>query len=193
LRRPRSRNELEQALRSAAEETERLTRLAEDLLLIARADQGRLPMRPEELAASSVLERVRDRFAVRAAALHRELEIDRTDPARIEADAVRLEQALGNLVDNAFIHGSGTVTLRALVDNGRVELHVLDEGAGFPEDFTGRAFDRFSRADDARSAGGTGLGLAIVDLIARAHGGGAGLANRAAGGLDAWISLPRRS
>jgi signal transduction histidine kinase len=193
LRRPRSHDELEQALRSAAEETERLSRLAEDLLLIARADQGRLPMRPEELAASSLLERVRDRFAVRAVALDRELEIDRVDPARIEADVVRLEQALGNLVDNAFIHGGGAVTLRALVDDGRVELHVLDEGAGFPEDFSGRAFDRFSRADDARSAGGTGLGLAIVDLIARAHGGEAGLSNRAAGGSDAWISLPRRS
>jgi signal transduction histidine kinase len=150
-------------------------------------------MRPEELATSSLLERVRDRFAVRAAELDRELEIDRADPARIEADVVRLEQALGNLVDNAFIHGGGAVTLRALVDDGRVELHVLDEGAGFPEDFTGRAFDRFSRADDARSAGGTGLGLAIVDLIARAHGGEAGLSNRTAGGSDAWISLPRRS
>ncbi len=74
-----------------------------------------------------------------------------------------------------------------------MELHVTDEGPGFPDTFLDRAFDRFSRADDARSAGGTGLGLAIVDLIARAHGGGAGVANAPAGGSDVWISLPRAS
>jgi len=76
LRRPRPRAELERALRSAAEETERLTRLAEDLLLLARADQGRLPIRPERLEAAEVLERVRERFALRAAELGRDLRVD---------------------------------------------------------------------------------------------------------------------
>jgi two-component system OmpR family sensor kinase len=193
LRRPRSHGELEHALRSAAEETERLSHLAEDLLLLARADQGRLPVRPEELDALAVLERVRDRFALRAVELDRRLEVDRTRPARIEADPVRLEQALGNLVDNAFTHGAGTVTLSAQVDNGRVELHVLDEGDGVAAEFVDRAFDRFSRADDARAPGGTGLGLPIVELIARAHGGEAHIRNGPAGGSDAWISLPRVS
>jgi len=193
LRRPRSRRELEQALHSAAEETERLSRLAEDLLLLARANQGRLPVRPEELEISAVLEGVRDRFAVRAAELQRALEVDRSEPVRIEADPIRLEQALGNLVDNAFIHGAGTVTLRSQVKNGCVELHVLDQGRGLDSAFVARAFDRFSREDDARSPGGTGLGLPIVDLIARAHGGEAHIENRVNGGSDAWISLPRVS
>ena len=193
LRRPRSRAELESALRSAAEETERLSRLAEDLLLIARADQGQLPVRPEELDTSELLERVGRQFAVRAAALRRPLAVERSGSARIAADPMRLEQALGNLVDNAFTHGRGTITLRSLVANGSVELHVLDEGDGLADEFVDRAFDRFSRADDARSAGGTGLGLAIVDLIARAHGGDAHIRNRPAGGSDAWISLPRTS
>jgi signal transduction histidine kinase len=70
-----------------------------------------------------------------------------------------------------------------------VELHVTDEGPGFPADFAQRAFDRFSRGDEARGRGGTGLGLAIVQAIAEAHGGSAGLGNREGGGADVWIAL----
>jgi two-component system, OmpR family, sensor kinase len=72
--------------------------------------------------------------------------------------------------------------------NGRVELHVTDEGGGFPPEFVERAFDRFSRADESRSGGGNGLGLAIVPAIDEAHGGSAAAAN-GAGGRDVWISL----
>ena len=87
------------------------------------------------------------------------------------------------------MHGGGTVELSARQANGHVELHVTDEGDGFPPAFATRAFDRFSRADDARSGGGTGLGLAIVRAIAEAHGGSAALANRDGGGADVWISI----
>jgi two-component system OmpR family sensor kinase len=66
---------------------------------------------------------------------------------------------------------------------------VTDEGAGFSPGFAERAFDRFSRADDARSTSGTGLGLAIVALIASAHGGSAGVANLEGGGADVWLSF----
>src|SRR5581483_5465546 len=100
----------------------------------------------------------------------------------------RLEQALGNLVANGLAHGAGTVELYAQAVNGHVELHVTDEGSGFPPEFVARAFDRFSRADSARSGGGSGLGLAIVEAIAKAHGGTAGAANRERG-ADVWISL----
>ena len=81
------------------------------------------------------------------------------------------------------------MTLAARAQNGHVELHVTDEGGGFPERFVERAFDRFSRADEARSAGGTGLGLSIVTLIASAHGGRAHAANRPQGGADVWLEL----
>ena len=184
LRRPRSHDELEAALRSAAEETERLVRLSEDLLLIARADEGALPIRREETPAADLLERVRGRFAARAQSLARELQIAPTDGLVVDADPARIEQALGNLVDNALQHGAGTVTLSARPHGAQVELHVTDEGAGFSPDFAARAFDRFSRADDARSERGTGLGLSIVDLIARAHGGSAGI-----DGADVWIEI----
>jgi two-component system, OmpR family, sensor kinase len=184
LRRPRSNEELEAALRSAAEETERLVRLAEDLLLIARADEGALPIRREPTPAAELLERVRRRFTARADALGRELAVAPPNGVVVEADPARIEQALGNLVDNALHHGAGTVTLSAEQRDGKIELHVRDEGAGFPHGFAERAFDRFSRADDARSERGSGLGLSIVELIARAHGGTAHIR-----GADVWLEI----
>ena len=190
LRRPRSREELESALRSAADETQRLSRLAGDLLLIARADQGPLPIRREVVAAGDLLVDAASRFAKRASSLGRELRIAETD-LRVDADPLRVGQALVNLVDNALTHGEGTVELRAEERGGLVELHVGDAGSGFPPEFRDRAFDRFSRADEARSGGGSGLGLSIVELVAGAHGGEAGLADSPAGGADVWISLPK--
>ena len=189
LRRPRSREELELALRSAAEETERLVRLAEDLLLIARADEGALPIRREETRAGDLLERVRGRFASRAEMLGRPLVVEPANGTIVDVDPLRVEQALGNLVDNALHHGAGAVTLSARTNGDHVELHVTDEGAGFPPQFVGRAFDRFSRADDARHERGSGLGLSIVTLIAGAHGGRARAANRPGGGADVWLEL----
>ena len=90
---------------------------------------------------------------------------------RPPGDRLRLEQALGNLVDNALRHGAGPVTLGAEPENGELVLRVSDEGDGFPPEFLPHAFERFSRADEARPRGGAGLGLAIVDAVARAHGG----------------------
>ena len=112
------------------------------------------------------------------------------DGLSVEADRLRLEQALTNLVDNALRHGEGEVRMRAEADGGRLALHVADAGPGFPPEFIPRAFDRFSRADASRARGGTGLGLAIVDAIARAHGGVAGAVNRPEGGADVWIEVP---
>ncbi len=190
LRRPRTAAELEAAVRSAAEETERLSRLAEDLLFIARADQGALPIRAARVRLADVLETVADRFATRAAELGRTI---RAEGSEVEADVdpERLDQALSGLVDNALRHGGGDVVLAARTGPaGTVEIHVTDEGAGFPAGFTERAFDRFSRADEARSRGGSGLGLSIVAVIAGAHGGRAGAGNLVGGGADVWISLP---
>ena len=75
------------------------------------------------------------------------------------------------MVDNALRHGRGEIVLSAEQRNGNVELHVRDHGPGFPPDFLPAAFERFSRADEARSRGGTGLGLAITSAVASAHGG----------------------
>ena len=189
LRRPRSREELERALRSAADETQRLSRLADDLLLIARADQGPLPIRREVCAAEELLADAALRFTTRAGSLGRELRVEETH-LHVDADPLRAGQALANLVDNALTHGRGAVVLRAEERGGLVELHVSDGGSGFPREFRARAFDRFSRADGARSGGGSGLGLSIVELVAAAHGGRVGLSDTPSGGADVWISLP---
>jgi two-component system, OmpR family, sensor kinase len=192
LRRPRSPDELEQALRSAAEETERLSALAEDLLTIARAEQGSLPIRPRRIDARVLLGHVAGRFEPRAVQLGRTVHAGEKS-LFVGADEDRLVQALSNLVENALRHGAGDVDLFAVERNGTVELHVTDEGPGFPDSFAGRAFDRFSRADEARSRGGAGLGLSIVRLIAEAHGGMALARNREGRGADVWLVLPRTS
>jgi heavy metal sensor kinase len=190
LRRPRSNAELEAALRSAAEETERLSSLAEDLLLIARSDQEGLPVRPEPLGAETLLRDAADRFSTRAAETGRGLDVEADPTLAVLADPTRVEQALDNLVENAFTHGAGRIELRARPRGQFVELHVLDEGDGFPPGFAERAFDRFSRADESRHRGGSGLGLAIVAAVAQAHGGEAGTSDTA-GGADVWIALER--
>ena len=188
LRRPRTGPELEAALRSAAEETDRLTRLADDLLLIARGDRAALPLRRERVRVGILLDRVAARFAREADQRNITVAVDPTDFV-VDADPERLDQALGNLVANALAHASSSVELFARADETGVELHVADDGAGFPAGFLERAFDRFSRADDARSDGGAGLGLSIVALIGEAHGGSAHAANAAAG-ADVWLALP---
>ena len=190
LRRPRTNEELRAAIGSAAEETDRLTVLAEDLLVLARSDEGALRLERQPLAAGELLDSVAGRFAARAGDAGVELEVDA--PAGLEAvgDRARLEQALGNLVDNALRHGAGPVRLEAERANGSVALRVSDAGAGFADDMLPRAFERFSRADGARSGSGAGLGLAIVAAIAQAHGGRASAANRPGGGAEVTLVLP---
>lgn len=184
-----SREELYEALRNASSEAERLSRLAESLLLIARSDRGRLALNHESIEIAelfdSVLSRVEWRTDARAATL-----TAHTPPgARISADRLRLEQALGNLLDNALRHGGTGIRLEATANDGEIELHVRDDGPGFPPDFLPRAFERFARPDPARGRGGAGLGLSIAQTIAAAHGGGAHAAN-AMPGADVWISIP---
>jgi signal transduction histidine kinase len=191
LRGGRSVAELEDALRSAAEETDRLVQLAEDLLVIARSDQGKLPIRHSDLEAAEILELVRERFSRRAHDHGVELTVTAPDGIDLVADPLRLEQAVGNLVDNALRYGGKRIELGAVADGDVVTLHVRDDGPGFPPDFIDTAFERLTRADTARGRGGTGLGLAIVAAIARAHGGTVGAGNQPGGGADVWLVLPR--
>ena len=190
LREGRSPEELREAVASAASESDRLVQLAEDLLVLARADEGRLPVRPERLDAGELLATTARRFEARAAESGRELSVGSSDGLAVHADRLRAEQALANLVDNALRHGEGAVELLAEPAGEGVRLHVLDRGPGFDRSLDGRAFERFTRGDRARSRGGTGLGLAIVDAIARSHGRGAGASAREGGGADTWIELP---
>jgi len=185
LRQGQSEEELREALRVSVEEVDRLAQLADDLLLIARYDRGRLPLRVESVDARSLLDSVVTRFQWRADEATRPLASEAPSGLTVRGDRLRLEQALGNLVDNALRHGRGRVTLRAAGANGSVELAVEDQGDGFADGFAERAFERFSRAQ--HDAGGAGLGLAIVRVIAEAHGGSADVS----GGSRVRLMLPR--
>jgi signal transduction histidine kinase len=101
-----------------------------------------------------------------------------------------VQRVAGNFVDNGLRYGGNEVTLEAARSDGCIELHVHDNGTGFPPEFLERAFDRFSRPAAVRSSGGAGLGLSIVKAIAESHHGSAHVANRGPGGADTWISLP---
>ncbi|MGH2590760.1 MAG: histidine kinase dimerization/phospho-acceptor domain-containing protein, partial [Actinomycetota bacterium] len=153
----RTQGELEAAIRSAAEEVERLSRLAEDLLVVARSDQGRLPIRHERIDLGTMLARVGERFARRASESGRGIVVDAPAHLEAELDVLRIEQAIGNLVDNALRHGEGEVRLSARLQDGLAVLDVADQGPGFPAGFEGEAFERFTRADEGRGRGGTGL------------------------------------
>ena len=189
LRHGESVGELREAVRRSSEEVDRLTQLAEDLLLIARSDNGRLRLQVETLDVSTLLAAVATRFSWRADDAGRALMVESRPGLSVEADRLRVEQALGNLVDNALRHGNGTVTISATEADGTVSLQVGDEGSGFPKEFIARAFERFSRPDQSRASPGSGLGLSIVKTIVEAHGGTARANNSAAGGFEVALTL----
>ena len=165
-------DELGAALASAGEETDRLCRLADDLLVLARADDGRLDRDIAPVDVGDLLRAVAAREARRADLAGRPIAVECPEGLAVDADRPGLERAIGDLVDNAVRHGGGPVELAAEeIGAGIVAITVRDHGAGFPEDFLPRAFERFSRADPARGGGGSGLGLAIVAAVIRSQGG----------------------
>ncbi len=187
----RSPAELRAALASAAEETDRLTQLAEDLLTIAQTEGGELPLRIGRVELGEVLAGVKRRFERRADEQGRAIVVEDTALVLV-ADRLRLDQAIGSVVDNAVRYGGGTITISASDSDGVVAITIADQGTGFPDAFVDRAFERFSRGSSSRSDGGSGLGLSIVRTVARAHGGEASAANRKAGGAEVKITIPDR-
>jgi signal transduction histidine kinase len=185
-----SREELHRAVVSAAEEADRLSTLAEDLLMLAEADQGKLPIKLELIDVADTLQRMSERFAHRVREAGATIETRSPPGLQAIADPLRLEQALGNLIENALHHGARAVIVEAEHRDERLELHVSDDGPGFPPAFLQIAFERFTRADRPRTAPGAGLGLSIVRSIARAHGGEAFISNGSGGGAHVWLSIP---
>ncbi|MEP6817746.1 MAG: ATP-binding protein [Marmoricola sp.] len=195
----RTREELRAAVSRAVEDTNRLTRLAEDLLLLARSDvRGALFQLAPMLLGSPARDAV-EAARSRAADAGVTLCIDLSSEVPVEADHDRLRQVVDNLLDNAlrFSPTGGAITLRVGVGSGspsRAVLDISDEGPGFPSDFLPHAFERFRRADTARNVqeGGAGLGLAIVASLVRAHGGTVTADNQNDGGAHVRIELPIR-
>ena len=187
----RGAGELRAALRSAAEEIRRVCRLADDILLLAQADHGKLPLRPRPLEPRVLLEAAAARARAVARTRGRQILVCDMAPGRLVlGDPDRAAQALDNLISNALQYGSGTITLTAHAEGSLLGLHVADQGSGFARDLAQRAFQRFTRGKRARDPG-SGLGLSLVAAIARAHRGVATVANLPEGGADACIALPR--
>ncbi|MCU1660748.1 MAG: integral rane sensor signal transduction histidine kinase [Pseudonocardia sp.] len=191
----RSRDALAEAISHAGQETDRLIRLAEDLLLLARADNQQPFLRPEPLSLPALLGVAARRGG--AGAADRAVTITVHSPADliVEADPDRLRQAVDNLLDNAIRHAPRGSVVDVTASSPRPEvvtIEVADRGPGFPPEFLPHAFERFRRAEAARTrdGGGTGLGLSIVHAIAQAHGGHAVATNRPDGGAAVIIDLP---
>lgn len=186
----RDASELRAALRSAADEIRRLCRRADDFLMLAQANDGRLPLRPRPLEPRLLLEAAAARGRAAAWTRGRQIVVQVAHDSWLLGDPDRAAQALDNLVSNALQYGGGTITLTVRDDGELIGLHVADQGSGFAEDIAGRAFHRFTRGKQARHPG-SGLGLPLVAAIATAHGGVATATNLPGGGADACIALPR--
>ncbi len=191
LKEPRTREELEAALRSISQETERIRRLTQDLLVLARSDHGRLPVHRTDVDLSDIIGRVAAEFAGRARDGGVDL-LTSGSSVRARVDADRVRQAVENLVDNALRHveRGGTVEVHADQDGARARIVVSDTGSGFPPELLDRAFEPFARADDDRSVDGAGLGLAIVRAVAEAHGGSTTARNLEGGGAAVGLDIP---
>jgi signal transduction histidine kinase len=168
----------------------RLQRLAEDLLLLTRADEHTLALRRRPVDLDDlVFDEARRLRGVS------ELRVDtaQVSAGRVEGDAAGLRRVLGNLGDNAARHADRRVAFSVAERDGVVLLEVDDDGPGVPEAERERVFERFVRLDDARARddGGSGLGLAIVAELVAAHGGTVTLASSPIGGTRVEVSLPR--
>jgi two-component system phosphate regulon sensor histidine kinase PhoR len=158
-----------------AAEVDRIVKLVEDLLAVARSESGRLIMRKERFDLTDVAASVVDTFSHRAATIDVNLDLEAPQAVHVEADRDRLAQVAVNLVDNALRHTppAGSVTVEVGGDERWAVLRVRDTGAGIPYADLAHIFDRFYVADRSRSRGqsGTGLGLSIARNLVEAHGG----------------------
>ncbi|HEX3317351.1 MAG TPA: ATP-binding protein [Solirubrobacteraceae bacterium] len=166
--------EASRVLASTRDEVERMSRTVENLLTLARVDEGRLELLPRPLDLRGIADAVAADFGPIAA--HRGITIDAAgERVDVAADRDRLRQVVVNLVDNAvkYSHDGGGVRIATWRHDGEVGLSVSDDGVGLPPDALAQVFDRFYRVDQARvrEEGGSGLGLAICREIAVAHGG----------------------
>src|SRR2546427_2369209 len=182
-------------LQTIEKHADRLTCLIEDLLTISRLESGQIVMNIQKVELRSVAEDVMDDLQSRAGDKKVNLENQVPDDVVVRADADRVQQVIFNLVDNAIKYGrpEGRVWINARLADGQfAEVSVRDNGPGIPPDSIDRVFERFYRADKARSReqGGTGLGLSIVKHIIQSHGGEVWVESELGRGTTFFFTLP---
>ena len=194
LRSTRTPGEYQATLESALEEVDRITRLVEGLMLLARAEAGVLRMDRQELDLGQVLEEVYLRLKPLADSRAIELRLGSIEPIGIRGDRDLLQRMTSNLVDNAikYTAAEGRVTLELKREGSRAFILVSDTGIGVPAEERGHIFQAFYRTSQARCLAeqGTGLGLAIAQSIAAAHGGAIEVENVAGGGSSFRVQIP---
>jgi heavy metal sensor kinase len=195
LARPRSGEEKDAALQSIGEEVDRIRTLVDDLLLLARADAGRLVMQMKPVSMAFILEAQAEAHQPQAQARDMRLEIGPLLPDEILGDERWLLQVVGNLLDNAIKYTpvGGTITIGMARTSKALLFSVSDTGSGIPEDELERVFERFFRSDPSRSRGqvpGLGLGLAIASWVVKEHLGTIQASNRPEGGATFTVTLP---
>jgi two-component system OmpR family sensor kinase len=182
---------LDDAMRRTEQESIRMGSLVDDLLHLARLDQGRPLERHEVRLGRLIDDAVRDTHAVEPA---RVITADIVDDVVVLGDESRLRQVIGNLVTNARIHTSPTspIVVRVRRDGNSAVVEVIDEGPGMTPEAASRAFERFYRSDPSRSRarGGSGLGLSIVEATVDAHNGSVSLASSPDQGTTVTVRLP---
>jgi two-component system, OmpR family, sensor kinase len=182
--------DLARSMAGIGRETKRMSLLVDDLLLLARLDEGR-PLEQEAVDLAEVVEEAVD--AARVVDAERPIDAA-VEPATVVGDRDRLRQVIDNLFANVRAHTpAGTPVVVGLHRvNGRVELNVSDSGPGLTDEDAAQVFERFYRADSSRTraTGGVGLGLSIVAAVAHAHGGTAEARATPGGGATFVVSLP---
>jgi heavy metal sensor kinase len=187
----RDEGEYREALVAIAQQTTRLTRLVDDMLVLARADGGGYPMVMTSVDLAAVVNECVRELGARAEdkgiTVHTSLE-----PLTLTGDEALLRRMLSNLVGNALAYTAegGSVDISLARTDGRLMLSVADTGPGIPPEDRERVFERFVRLDPARAAGGAGLGLAIARWVAEAHGGTVRIVSSGSGGTVFAASLP---
>lgn len=197
MRRGRSKEEYRRALESVQGEVDHLTRLTDQLLMLARADAGALKPAREPVDVADFLHETGARWEPAAERRNVRVEVSAPASGYVDGDPALLRRVMDNLVDNAIRYtGEGTsVALRGYASNGGWNVDVVDQGPGIPPRYRSELFSRFARPDMARSAedGGAGLGLALSAAIARAHGGSLELVENGQPGAVFRLHLPSRA
>jgi two-component system OmpR family sensor kinase len=187
-------SDAETARRRIEEESVRMSTLVDDMLLIARLDQGRpletKPVNLQTIAWDAV-------YDARVVAPQRDITLNADSPIVVAGDDTRLRQVVGNLVRNALVHTPQSTPIEVAVttEDSVARMSVTDHGPGLREDQMERIFEPFYRADPSRSrdSGGAGLGLSIVNAVVAAHGGRVWVKETSGGGATFEVELPLAS
>jgi len=190
LTRDRTAAEYRETIESTVGECERLSRIVDNLLFVARADAAREPITRERFDARAAVEKIAAFYQTIADDHH--VTITCSGEAQIYADPDLFERALGNLLDNAlrFTPQDGSIQITLSEHNADVEVAVSDNGCGIAPEHLPRVFDRFYRAESSRGSDGAGLGLALVKSIVDLHGGSAKIQSEVGRGTTLTLSFP---